>query len=128
MVARQAGAGFAPFPASGLCGPHCSNGEAGQSMATYIVQGTLKHDGVTFEHGSEFTTDDEELVKRLRFYGALALPGEALPAEQIAAREEALKTRIAELEAEAAHAAADKSGESGEGNGEGEEPAGESEQ
>src|SRR5579859_5961480 len=79
-------------------------------MATYIVQGTLKHDLVTYPHGAQFETDDAELAARLRFYGALKLPAETLPAEEIAAREAALRAEIEALRAQVA----DKSGESGE--------------
>ena len=80
-------------------------------MATFIVQGTLKHDNVTYKHGAEFESDDAELTDHLRRVGALALPGDALPAEAIAEREAHLQARIAELEAQAAQAATDKSGE-----------------
>lgn len=89
-------------------------------MAIYIVQGTLKHDGVTYAPGSEFSSDDEALCKHLRHVGALALPAETLGAEAIAAREAALQARIAELEQErealAAQVDADKSGSSSEGS------------
>lgn len=80
-------------------------------MASYIVQGTLKHDGVAYAHGATFETDDADLAQRLRHYGALRLPAEALPAEEIAAREAALQARVAELEAAQASTDADKSGE-----------------
>lgn len=87
-------------------------------MAVYIVQGTLKHDGVTYTPGSEFSSDDEALCAHLRHVGALALAAETLPPEQLAAREAALQARIAELEQEraalAAQVDADKSDESSE--------------
>ncbi len=77
-------------------------------MADYIVQGTLRHDGRTFQHGETFTSDDEALIKRLRHLHALATPAEILPPaaveEQHAAlRDEnaTLKARLAALEAAA---------------------------
>ena len=87
---------------------------------TYRVSGTLKHEGQTFGHGSEFTTDDEQLVKRLR--GTLVLPEEYAAEEaasgnleaqaQLAAERAADKAHIAELEAQLAAMQAKKSSKS----------------
>lgn len=81
-------------------------------MATYIVEGTLNHDGVTFEHGSVFETDDEKLAARLRKATALRLPSEVQSAEATQSEMERLRARVAELEAsQRTHPAEDSGGD-----------------
>ena len=67
---------------------------------TYIVQGTLQHDGKSYPPGSEFSSDNAALIAELRRLGALALPAETMSADEIAAREAALQAQNAELAAE----------------------------
>jgi hypothetical protein len=55
-----------------------------RKMLTYIVQGTLKHDGQTWKHGSEFRHPDQELCKNLHQTGAIKLPSEVAPPEDVA--------------------------------------------
>lgn len=67
---------------------------------TFIVQGTLKCDGVTYKPGAEFQSDDAELVAHLRRVGALALPAEVQTPEETTAQAAAQQARIDELEAQ----------------------------
>lgn len=68
-------------------------------MAKYIVDGTLNHDGVTYEHGAEFETDDEQLASALRKATTLKLPSELLPAEDVQSELERLRAENAALKA-----------------------------
>lgn len=92
---------------------------------TYIVRGTLQHDGRSYPPGSQFASDNAELIADLRRLGALALPAETMSADEIAAREAQLQAQNAQLAAELEalkSQVADKSGSSDES---GAEPASE---
>ena len=68
-------------------------------MAKYIVDGTLRHNGVTYAHGAEFETEDDALANGLRKAGALRLPSETLPAEQVQAELERMRAENEALKA-----------------------------
>lgn len=100
-----------------------------QSAQTFIVQGTLRMDGVIYAHGSEITLSDPTRIAELREAHAIATPFEVTPPEQLQAQHEQivtenedLRSRLAELEAQlaaqdqaAAAAAAAKSGSKSQG-------------
>jgi hypothetical protein len=68
-------------------------------VETYIVQGLLRHDGVTYEHGSEFRSSQATpaQIAVLRRVGALKLPSEVIPPAVIAQQQAALEAENAEL-------------------------------
>lgn len=92
---------------------------AGKPPLVYHVVRPVEHNGTRYEIGSEFSSPYAEVIKALREAGCLVLPTELEPAEDVAAtlarleheREsqaaeaEALRARVAELEAAAAKAA-----------------------
>lgn len=76
---------------------------------TFVVQGTLQMDGVTYQHGSEITLSDPDRIAELRKFHAIATPFEVTPPEQLQAQHEAvvnenedLRARLADLEAQLA--------------------------
>lgn len=92
---------------------------AGKPPLVYHVVRPVEHNGTRYEIGSTFRSPDADVIKALREAGCLVLPTELEPAEDVAAtlarleheREsqaaeaEALRARVAELEAAAAAAA-----------------------
>lgn len=83
--------------------------ETQQQPQTFIVQGTLQMDGVTYQHGSEITLSDPERIAELRKFHAIATPFEvATPQqlqeqhEQVVSENEDLRAKLAELEAQLA--------------------------
>ena len=86
---------------------------------TYLVSGTLKHDGQVYRDGEQFSTDDPAVERDLRRGKAILLPEEYAAAaasegntamqEELAAERAALAAKVAELEAKLAAAEAAKS-------------------
>ena len=71
-----------------------------QQTQRWVLRWALRHDGVEYPAGSEWSSSDQQLVANLREQGILATPEEALPPEQLADERAKLEAENAALRAQ----------------------------